>query len=137
MASEWASRRESLVVTSGATLIGFPTTEERERHLQVYEGQPQGERFIVAQLQSNQKPHDLKNVLQIDHRGPLRRTLLLDENGAISNLGPLDTVQTTRLSRFTLPDDQGRLMNHVSFMHALAQGIKTDVIIRWAHRSPC
>jgi hypothetical protein len=129
--AEWTARRESLVVRGSVTVVGFASTAARDTYLAANGGSAYGERFVLLPGQTKPKLPRSSEILKVDHAGPLRRTLGMDEQGHISAREPLDTVQWARLTRFTERSATGWQVTGVSVQRAAAGGGKATVLRRW------
>jgi hypothetical protein len=129
--ADWSGKRESLSLRYGLTLLGFPTTAARDSYLNEHpNGTACGERFVLGT--GGRLP--LPGALVSDHRLDLRRTLELDEEGAIQTSQPMDLVQKSRLYRIARPPlsaSIGWRLTGDSIRQAGAGGMKPDLIRRW------
>src|SRR5207253_8601404 len=63
--------------------------------------------------------------------GQGRRTLELDEHGALAAAQPLDIVQRARLGRLASPDGPGWRLTRDSLRRAAASGLKPPLVHHW------
>ena len=120
---DWASRRESMTLESGVTMLGFPSSDERDAYLAEHPnvGRSCGERFLLARTQLDKKPV-AHGALLYDHRDGPRLTLSLDEHGEIRSRSRLDIVQAARLRRIALPTAEGWRLSAETVQAADRQG---------------
>ena len=139
--ADWSGKRESLSLRHKVTLLGFPSTIERDDFLEGHpDGTACGERFVFA---DGPRP-PVPGLLVSDHLTGGRRTLELDEEGRIHATGPLDIVQESRLLRIARPPlsaSIGWQLTADSMRQAAAGGLKPGVVHRWlkdhlAHPAP-
>ena len=139
--ADWSGKRESLSLRQRVTLLGFPTTADRDAYLNDHPGGTAcGERFVLA----DGPPPPVRGSLVSDHLSGGRRTLELDEEGRIHATGPLDIVQESRLLRIARPPlsaSIGWQLTADSMRQAAAGGLKAGVVHRWlkdhlAHPAP-
>ena len=129
--ADWSGKRESLSLRSGITVLGFPTTAERDAYLKSHpEGTACGDRFVIgadARLQ-------LPGLLVSNHLLGCRRTLELDEEGRLRTTQPLDLVQEARLhkiARRPISAATGWQITADSMRRAAAGGLKPGVVHYW------
>lgn len=127
--SDWGGRHASLVLRSHVTLVGFPGESERDAWIKENKGQPLGSRFVLAL--ASKAATLRKTALEVDHRGPLRRTWDIDEQGWISIEKPLDSVQRARLMRMAEHSDLGWRVTRISMAKAKASGLKEGWVEQW------
>ena len=129
--ADWSGKRESLSLRSWVTLLGFPSTAERDEYLKSHpEGTVCGERFVLGDKARLQLPGSLSS----DHLIGGRRTLELDEEGRIRTTQPLDLVQKSRLhkiARRPLSASTGWQITADSMHQAAAGGLKPGVVHSW------
>jgi hypothetical protein len=128
--SDWAGKRESMSLRSGVTLLGFPSTVDRDAYLESHAGAACGERFVLGTTSTKEAPKP-SLFLESDHLLICRRTLELDEHGRISAIQPLDIVQFARLLRIALPTATGWQLTGNSIRQATTAGLKPGLIQRW------
>ena len=80
--ADWSRKRESLVLRTGATLLGFPSEADRDAYLKGHPGTACGTRFVLGAGPAGEQPK-LAGALAMDHLLTGRRTLELDEHGRI------------------------------------------------------
>ena len=129
--ADWSGKRESLSLRQRVTLLGFPTTADRDAYLNDHPGGTAcGERFVLA----DGPPPPVPGLLVSDHLAGGRRTLELDEEGRIHAAEPLDIVQESRLLRIARPPlsaSIGWQLTADSMRQAAAGGLKAGVVHRW------
>ena len=129
--ADWSGKRESLSLRYGLTLLGFPTTADRDAYLKDHpDGTACGERFVLG---SGARPQ-LPGALVTEHLLGCRRTLELDEEGWIRTTQPLDLVQMSRLRRIARPPrsaSTGWQLTADSIREAGAGGMKPWLVHRW------
>ncbi len=64
---DWAARRDSLVIHTKVTLIGFPDTAGRDAFVQAAGGRPCGDRWVIGEPGLLQPAGSLANALMNDH----------------------------------------------------------------------
>jgi hypothetical protein len=128
--ADWAGKRESLVLRSGVTLLGFPTEADRDAYLERHPGTACGTRFVFAEGSKKERPK-LTGALVTDHLAEARRTLMLDEHGTVQAREPLDVVQRARLLRLATLTQDGWQLSGDSIRLAAASGLKPALIHRW------
>jgi Helicase conserved C-terminal domain len=130
--ADWSGKRESLALRSGVTVLGFPTTADRDAYRERHAGTACGERFVlVAGSGGEKKDPPLTGSLVSDHLRGCRRTLELDEQGWIRTTQPVDLVQSARLHRIARPTSMGWQLTADSMRQAAAGGLKPGVVHRW------
>jgi hypothetical protein len=122
-------RRESLAVRAGLTVLGFPSTAERDGYLANHLGSACGERFVL--IDKPKPPVKVAGALVSDHEGRERHTLTLDEHGRVRTEAPLDIVQQARLRRLAEQDEGGWRLTAESVRRAVAEGIKSGLMFDW------
>jgi hypothetical protein len=127
---DWSAQRESLVVRSGVTLVGFSDTAGRDAYLAGNSGTACGERFVLLPEAGKAKVR-LDGALLIDHQRPGRHTLTLDEYGQVRSDEPYDVLQVARLRRIAQPAAGGWEVTAASVRQAAAAGIKARLIDDW------
>jgi hypothetical protein len=129
--ADWSGKREGLSLLHKVTVLGFPSTAERDAYLKSHpEGTACGERFVLGDKAHLQLP----GSLMTDHLLGCRRTLELDEEGRIRATQPLDLVQESRLRRIARPPlsaSIGWQITADSIRRAGTGGLKPGVIHRW------
>ncbi len=125
--ADWTGKRESLVLRSGATLLGFDNEADRDAYLKRHPGTACGSRFVLETGLPAERPR-LAGALAVDHLRTGRRTLELDEHGRIQTGQPLDIVQRARLGRFAWVLAVGWRITADSIGRAAAAGIKPALI---------
>lgn len=140
--ADWAGKREGMTLSSGLTLLGFPSTADRDVYHEQHPkaGTPCGERFILVRGVIDLKALS-RSAMRSDHILSLRRCLRLNEEGYIQLQLPLDIIQTTRLRRIARPTSEGWKLSADSIQSAVSRGIKPGLIRRWlddhlAHPAP-
>jgi hypothetical protein len=128
--ADWAGKRESLVLRSGVTLLGFPSEADRDLYLKRHSGTDCGSRFVLGGDQSSAPPKRA-GTLAVDHLLTGRRTFELDEHGMIQTGQPLDIVQRARLGRFATEIPSGWQITRSSLRGAIAAGLKPALVHRW------
>jgi hypothetical protein len=128
--ADWTGKRESLVLRSGATLLGFPTETDRDAYLKRHPGTACGTRFAFAGGPKKERSK-LPGALAADHLSSGRRTLVLDEHGTMQARQPLDVVQRARLLRIAAPVGDGWQLSGDSIRLAAAAGLKPALVQRW------
>jgi Helicase conserved C-terminal domain len=128
--ADWAGKRESLSLRSGVTLLGFPSTADRDAYLESHPGAACGERYVLATNSGNPSPVS-PQFIKSDHLLACRRTLELDEHGRIGTVQVLDVVQFARLRRIARPTASGWQLTGDSVHQAVAAGLKPALIQRW------
>ena len=129
--ADWSGKRESLSLRYGLTLLGFPTTADRDAYLNDHpDGTACGDRFVLGTWPRPQLP----GALVTDHRLDFRRTLELDEEGWIRTSQPMDLIQKSRLRRIArppLPASTDWQLTANSMRQAAAGGLKPGVVHGW------
>ena len=128
--ADWSQKRESLVIRTGATLLGFPSEADRDAYLKGHPGTACGTRFVIGAGPAGELP-ELAGALAMDHLLTGRRTLELDEHGRIQTSKPLDIVQRARLNRFAKAKLVGWRITADSIRQATAGGVKPGTVHRW------
>jgi hypothetical protein len=130
--ADWSGKRESLSLRYGLTLLGFPSTADRDAYLKHHaEGTACGERFVLGAAAQSPLPGAL---VSHHHRHECRRTLELDEEGGIRATQPMDIVQWSRLRRIARPPLSASLGWQItgdSIRQAGAGGMRPWLIHRW------
>jgi hypothetical protein len=128
--ADWSGKRESLVLRTGTTLLGFPSEADRDAYLRRHSGTACGTRFVVdaSPPRSRSAP---TGVLIVDHLFIGRPTLEIDEHGKIPTNEPLDIVQRARLGRMARPVDGGWQITGETIRQAAAGGLKPAQAHRW------
>jgi hypothetical protein len=129
--ADWSGKRESLTLRYKVTLLGFPTSGDRDAYLKSHpDGTACGDRFVIGDEARLQLP----GALASNHLLGGRTTLDLDEEGRIRTTQPLDLVQESRLRRIARPPlsaSIGWQITADSIRTAGAGGMKPGVIHRW------
>jgi hypothetical protein len=138
--ADWAGKRESLSLRSGITVLGFPSTADRDAYLEAHPGLACGERFVLEAASGQARPESPR-FIESDHLLVRRRTLELDEHGRIGTAQALDVVQFARLRRIARPTASGWQVTGDSVRQAAAGGLKPALIQQWlndhlAHPAP-
>jgi Helicase conserved C-terminal domain len=128
--ADWAGKRESLSLRSGVTVLGFPSTADRDAYLEDHPGSACGERFVLAAASGQARPES-PQFIESDHLLARRHTLELDEHGRIGTDQALDVVQFARLRRIALPTTSGWQLTGHSVRQAAAGGLKPALIQQW------
>ncbi len=128
--ADWAGKRESLSLRSGVTVLGFPSTADRDAYLESHPGAACGERYVLAAASGKARPESPR-FIESDHLLARRRTLELDEHGRIGTVQVLDVVQFARLRRIALPTASGWQLTGDSVRHAAAGGLEPALIHQW------
>jgi len=128
--ADWSGKRESMVLRSGATVLGFPCEADRDAYLMHHPGTACGTRFVLGTDLPSERPK-LAGELAVNHLRTGRRTLGLDEHGRIETSQPLDIVQRARLGRFAQPILVGWRISADSIGRAAAAGLKPALVHRW------
>lgn len=127
---DWASRRESLVVHTNTTLVGFASAVERDAHVAKFGGKPCGDHWVILEASQGQAIDGFAGALTIERYGS-RKTLEVNEQGVLSPLKPLDTLQIGRLHHFAERNDSRWQITSVSMKSAVQQGIQPAIVFRW------
>ena len=130
---DWSARRESMVLKSNVTLIGFANRLERDSHLTEGVGRACGDRWVIVEAGQKLAEHAFDGALTVDHSS-LRLTLEVDEQGLISYQKPLDTVQLYRLRLFADKKDKAWQMTSASIQRAIGRGLQPPIVRRWLTR---
>ena len=129
--ADWSGKREGLSLRYKVTLLGFPSTTERDDYLKGHpDGTACGDRFVIGAGPCLPAP----GLLVSDHLTGGRRTLELDEEGRIRAIRPLDIVQEARLhkiARRPLSASMGWQITADSMRQAAAGGLKAGVVHHW------
>jgi hypothetical protein len=130
--ADWSGKRESLAVRSGVTVLGFPTTADRDAYLKGHPGTACGERFVLGPSPGKEKGGvQLPGSLTSNHLGDCRRTLELDEQGQLRATQPVDLIQGARMGRIGRSTVMGWQLTADSMRQAAAGGLKPGVVHRW------
>ncbi len=96
---DWSARRESTVVHTNVSLVGFVSPKERDAYLVKTAGRACGDRWVITEAGPKSRGPALEGAISGDQDGG-RRPLVVNEQGIFSHRGALDTVQTGRLHHF-------------------------------------
>ncbi len=135
MLGEWAGRRESMVLHTDVTLLGFPSTAARDEYIAEHGGTAYGERFALPRKKGKPALAQARGTLVSDHSDGRRGTLEADEEGRLSGRKDGDTVQQARLRRFARRTDTGWEVTGATVARAVAAGHKAPVLHRWLIQS--
>jgi hypothetical protein len=127
---DWAGRRESMVVHTKTSLVGFPSTAARDAYLAKGQGRACGERWVIVDKSQDIMGPDLAEARTLD-RWLTPKTLFLDEQGAFSHREPLDAVQIGRLHHFAERSGSQWRITSTSMKTAVQHGIQPAVIFGW------
>ena len=127
---DWSARRESMVVKSNVTLLGFASRLERDSHLTLGAGRACGDRWVIIEAGQILPAHAFDGALTIDHSS-VRQTLVIDEQGLIFHRQPLDTVQLGRLRIFAEQHDKEWQMTSASIKNAIGRGMQPTLFRHW------
>jgi hypothetical protein len=130
---EWSARRESMVVKSKVTLLGFANRLERDSHLTNGVGRACGDRWVIIEAGQTLPAHSFDGALTVDHSG-VRSTLVVDEEGLISHQKPLDTVQVSRLRLIAEQDDKHWSITSARIKNAMGRGLQPTLVRQWLAR---
>ena len=130
---EWSARRESMVVKSKVTLLGFADRLERDSHLINGLGRACGDRWVILEARQTLPAHSFDGALTVNH-GDGRLTLTVDEQGLIFHRQPLDTVQLSRLRLFAEEKDKEWRMTSASIKSAIGRGLQPALLRHWLIR---
>jgi len=131
--ADWSGKREGLSLRAGVTLLGFPTTADRDAHLRNHpHDRACGERFAFA----DHPRHDIPGLLVSDHLLGCRRTWELDEEGRVRASQPMDLVQRARLRQIARPPASTSAatdwrLTADSMRQAAASGLKPGTVLGW------
>jgi hypothetical protein len=127
--TEWAGKRDSLVVRSGVTVAVDPAgallggRDLPHRRL--------GETSVIlGRLTAKEADHQFGAWLTVDHTVPERRTWTVTETGLI-RAGQIDSVARVRLSLFAEHTDEGWHVTRDSVRTAFEQRLTVDQILEW------
>jgi hypothetical protein len=125
--TDWSSRRESIVIRTGVSLIAFRDQAARDTWLTGKKATPCGERFALVPPGGPV----VKGGIRVDHEGTGRQTMLLDDDGIIRSIQPLDLVQRARLNRIADPQGDAWRLCVDSVRRAARSGLKGERIEYW------
>ncbi len=127
--SDWAGRRDALVVRRGATVLAFPDRAQRDAYLVGHPGSACGEHFVLAEgVPRGTYP---PGALVGDHLDRLRQTWSLDERGCLHVSGLYDLVQAARLRRIADETAEGWRLTGESVRQAGREGLKPAALKSW------
>jgi hypothetical protein len=130
---EWSARRESMVVKSNVTLLGFANRLERDSHLVQGVGRACGDRWVILEAGQNLPAHSFDGAHTVDHSSEWP-TLVVDEQGLIFHHKPLDTVQINRLRLFADQKDKEWRITAASIKRAMGRGLQPTLVRKWLYR---
>ena len=128
--ADWAGKRESLSLRSGVTVLGFPSTADRDVYLKIHSGTACGDRYVLAAASGKPSP-ETPTFIKSDHLHATRHTLELDDHGRIGTEQVIDIVQLARLRRIARQTASGWQLTGDSVRQAVAGGLKPGLIKRW------
>ncbi len=124
MLSEWAGKRESLVLRNHVALALGPC-EDRPRGRALG-----GNVYLLPSVSAKAAAKSFEGWTILDHRGEPERTWTTDELGNLTANGG-HSISQTRLARIADPVPTGRQLTQESIRRARMSGLSADQILAW------
>ncbi len=127
MLSEWAGKRESLVLRTHVTLACGPETFAAKNGRRLSDGV-----VLLPKVSPNKIAKDYADWMLLDHQGELPRAWTAEELGAIRTRGA-DSMSQIRLTYIADRTKNDWHMTEKSVARAQQQGLTADQILGWLH----
>ena len=127
--TEWAGKRDSLVVRSGVTVAVDPSGTLLKGGDVPHRGLG-ATSAVLRPLDAKEADHLFGNWLPVDHALPERKSWRATEMGLI-HAEQIDSVSRVRLSLFAEQTDEGWQITRESIQHALRQKLGVTQILEW------
>jgi Helicase conserved C-terminal domain len=129
--ADWSGKRESLAVRSRLTLLGFPTSAQRDAHLEKHPGgEPCGAHFLIMAGPDGPKTIPGKGSVS-DHLMGGCKMLTASDDGELHQKGPPDILVEARLRRIAQRTPGGWKLTRESIRRATDLGLKPERIVGW------
>ena len=130
---DWVAHRESLIVHTNVSLIGFPDSADRDAYLERSGGRACGDRWVIAEAGQLLRGKSLAKAITSDHSQG-RKVLFADERGYVRHTEPLTAVEVGRLRIFASQGDAGWRLTSASLKLAVERGMTHAQIRHWLGR---